>query len=279
MFGFLRLRKKGFAAADQQLYRAHFCAACHGMADFSGTASTLLTNYDQTFLQVVLSALDDDGSKPPVSAPCTVVPFRRVMVQPVSAAVRPVLAALNIALVDAKLRDDVADEGSVKARVGASLLSKRTERAHTVLGNAGFDVALLAELPTRQHAAEALSQPTLHDLAAPSAELLGTIFAFVATLTKRLEHTAVLQQLGEALGRFIYVLDAVSDVDDDVRKGRFNALVAAEGPGWNRVRVRAFLETERLGIEKALAALPLGTRQGIAEQTLQTLETRLNSLL
>ena len=33
-----------------------------------------------------------------------------------------------------------------------------------------------------------------------------------------------LQRMGEALGRFIYLMDAYDDLDKDIRRGRFNAL-------------------------------------------------------
>lgn len=279
MFGFLRLAHNVVSCTDREQYRAHFCAACHVMAESGGPLAALLTNYDQTFLQVVVSALDPQGERPPQRLPCTAVPFRRVMVQPVSPRMRPILAAINVALIEAKVRDDVADEGSARARVAAAVLSGRAQRAHTLLAAEGFPVDLLTSLPARQLAAEAAAQPSLDTLSEPTAATLEAIFGYAAVLTAQPTHTDALRSLGRALGRTLYVWDAFEDAPADLRKGRFNALVAVFGPEWSAPRIGAFLRESLAETRRALDALPLGPRRDIADGVLQSLAKKVSAAL
>ena len=49
-----------------------------------------------------------------------------------------------------------------------------------------------------------------------------------------------LRQMGDALGRFVYLMDAVLDYSRDARKGRYNPLLAM-GAGENRQRWEEYL--------------------------------------
>lgn len=279
MFGFLRIARTRLSKRDRDLYQAHYCAACHSMAEFSGRLCSFLTNYDQTFLLVVFSALDACGGEAPRKAGCTAIPFRRVSVQPVSPVARTLLAALNIALVEAKLRDDVADEARIGSRVALRLLSAQAERARATLRDAGFPVEVLAHLNGRQMAAESAETPSLLSLSSPTAEVLSEIFGFVAVVARSPQHEAASRRVGEGLARFIYVWDALEDVADDQAAGRFSALLATMGTSWNRERTRAFLLQWLEHTEMALGELPLTHRAPIAGHLLATLRSKIDAKL
>lgn len=276
MFGFLRLARKGLAKNDRALYNAHFCAACHGLAEFGGRFASFLTNYDHTFLLLVFSALDEDGAKAPERRACTAVPFRRVAVQPMSAAARPLLAALNIALIDEKLRDDVADEKRIRSRIGLRLLSSRSTLAHQTLEESGFPLDSIRRLGERQARVEASRQPCLTTSSTPTAEMLAEIFGFVARMTNKPQHAMALRQVGEGLGRFLYVWDAFEDVESDRRAGRFNAITAARS---SKQAVRGFLLQWLRQMERGLDALRLESRAPLAAQLVATLRARVDARL
>jgi hypothetical protein len=51
-------------------------------------------------------------------------------------------------------------------------------------------------------------------------EILGEVFAY-----KKDEHESKLRDFGKALGKFIYIMDAVMDFKDDLKKERYNPLI------------------------------------------------------
>jgi len=279
LFGFLRLAKKGLSSDHRAAYNAHFCAACHANADFGGRLTSLLTSYDQTFLLLVFSALDEQGGQTPIMRPCTGLPLRRVAVQPMSPTARPLLAALNVLLVDAKLKDDVEDDGRLRSRVGQRLLSGRSERARQLLQEHGFPLDVIARLGERQRDVESSSRPDLWTLSSPTAEMLAEVFAFVAPLTRRPKHASALRQLGESLGRFLYVWDALQDMRADQKAARFNALVAVFGSTPDEAQVRGFLLQWLRTMEHALEELPLGARMALTSQVVGTLRAKVKARL
>jgi hypothetical protein len=61
-------------------------------------------------------------------------------------------------------------------------------------------------------------------------DLLGAIFVW-----KTDEHAETLRRMGASLGRFIYLMDAVNDLHTDIRKQRYNPLVAQAGMDFSQL--------------------------------------------
>jgi hypothetical protein len=221
VFGNLRWSRCGADAEARRLYQAQLCASCHAMHGLSGRASSLLANYDQSLLVLVLSALAGGEPEP---RRCTAVPWRTVAVQQLPAALQTFVAAGNLALIDAKLRDDVDDGGRWYARPLRWLLGRKVQKALQALRELGFDVARVTGLPARQAQAERGDGHDLGGFAEPSADLLGEIFAHGARLGGAAEREPDVRRFGAAVARAVYGLDALEDHDEDRRRGRFNAI-------------------------------------------------------
>ena len=275
MFGTLRLARKGLSEEQRADYSAHFCGACHALRDLGGRPASLLTNYDQTVLALVLGALDPGASQE--SAPCTALPWRKVRVQMLSPDARSLVAALDIAAVQAKLCDDIEDEGLWTRRAALRLLRSRAARASGELRRLGFRVELFDTLASRQGSLERRTRVTLQELAAPTAELTGEMFAHTAIVTGRAKLVGLLRTTGKALGRFIYAWDAVLDLDEDLRKGRFNAIDRCYGSGPWLVPVGLYLHVQLDVLDRAFAAILLGRRGLLLAHLAQTLRMRVST--
>lgn len=227
MFGSVRL-SAGEPCEVRALARAHLCTSCHAMREFSGRPTALLANWDQSLFAVSLAEL----SRAPLPQPrrCTAIPWREVDVQPLAPALRRMLAAGNLALIEAKLDDDRQDGAALLPRLARLCLRRGFARSAVALQQLGVPVSLLRELAATQRAAEAAPRPSLRSLAAPSAHLTGQIFGHGAAVCGRADAVAPMCAFGEALGRAVYWFDALLDHRADRRRGRFNALDAvAEG--------------------------------------------------
>ena len=231
----LRIARDRLNAEQRDRYHAHFCSGCHALRSHNGLLSSILTNYDQTVLSLVLGGY---GSAENFDLlPCTAVPIRKVEVQRLSPAASNYLAAVTVALAGAKVEDDVDDEGGLKHKLARRLLADRVLTAQSDLRSHGFPVSILKELPTEQRECESDVSASLDCLVRPTAEMLGQVFAFGGTVTGQLPSLTALRQLGEALGEFVYLWDAVVDRDADLRKRRFNALSSYFAQGGNAAQL------------------------------------------
>lgn len=139
-----------------------------------------------------------------------------------------------------KLRDDLADEGGFRrlaARGGLLLAAGPYRRA------AGRRPALdeaLERMTRDQAALEAAGCRNPDEAADPTAQMLAGL---LASLSGEEGQQRVLRRLGYLMGRFIYLADALNDLDKDRAAGRYNPFAAAgsDDPAALRQRARGSL--------------------------------------
>ncbi len=273
MFGFLRIARHRLDDGDRAAYRAHFCATCHALRDFGGRPASLLTNYDATAFALVVGAFD---AGEPARARCTALPIRHVDVQPLSAPVARFTAAFTIALADAKLEDDVADEGRWWARVARRALGGRVTRARDALDRAGYDVAHLDRLGATQRAIERSGCGDLGALSASTAAALAAGFATGVRLAGRPDAEPIAARIGSALARYVYVVDALEDRAVDRRRGRFNAIDASIAVGGTEADAFALARAELATLRGGIDALPIGRSRRVLSALHETLASRVD---
>lgn len=223
MFGTLRVPRGGLSDADRQSYRSHFCTLCHCLDEFEGKLASLATNYDMTFWLLVLAALE---SEPPetVRRRCTALPFRQVQVRRLRPDSRALVSALTLALLGAKVEDDLHDGDRPWVKWAFLPLRPAYQRALPSLRRLGFPLETIETLGQRQRWLEQHAE-SLPQLAEPTADLLARAFAFLARHCQRPELEPTLSELGRALGLWIYLYDALVDRDRNRARGSFNALL------------------------------------------------------
>lgn len=232
-----------------------------------GRPWAITAGYDIAFLHLILAALE---GVPVESRRCTAMPLRSVSVRGLSAQSRRWVAAVNFYLMAAKCEDDLADEGSWKAKLGLKMLGSRLTKAEGVFEDSGFDGEIVSSLPEEQAAVESCADRPLEIYALPTARMLGEVFAHVAVLADRMDLECPLRQLGQGIGCAIYIRDASEDFQTDLEQNSFNALhrsgMKPEAP-----YVKAVMEREigraRRGVEK----LGLGRDESVALGVLDSL--------
>jgi hypothetical protein len=123
-----------------------------------------------------------------------------------------------------KLRDTLADEGFLK-RMGAWCALPFAKHAHKkAKKNVPHIDHAVATMMTAQAEIETAATPSIDRAAEPFALLLQALAAEVAAddTQKR-----VLERFGYCLGRWVYLMDAVDDLADDLEEGRYNPYILA----------------------------------------------------
>jgi hypothetical protein len=219
MFGIIKANRKALSPEERKRYDGTYCGLCFALNLKAGALGRSCLSYDMTFLSILLSSLynlDEHQetcvcvARPLISHPCLVNEALAYS------------ADMNMALSYYQALDDWHDDRKKRAKRRSEALaeylpeiSTRWPRQCRVIGEK------IKELGEMERANELNPDLPINCFG----ELLGNIFIW-----REDEYSAPLMTMGAALGRFIYLLDACNDLRSDIKKERYNPLVA----GMNR---------------------------------------------
>ncbi len=225
MFGYVKTDRMELRLREYEYYRASYCGLCRSMGKCTGQCSRMLLSYDFAYLCNVRMALC--GVRPTFrKRRCPVHPLRRRTMMERNEQLDYCAVATAI-LAYEKCRDNVADERGFrrfKARVQCLWLRRTYKRAKKAAP--GLAEAVRGHL-ARLSDKEKEKTPSVDTVAAIFGDLLADVAAY--GLTGDAERLA--RKIGWETGRFVYILDALDDLEEDARKGRFNPfLLMYSGP-------------------------------------------------
>ena len=216
MLGYVRKYKDEMKVREYEQYKGIYCGLCRALGKEYGIFTRLTLSYDCTFFAA--AAIGRLPECPDfVRRRCVVNPAKKCWFCTQGAEdVYKYASALSVLLTWYKLSDTVQDEGFFK-RMGARLGKLFFRRAFR---RAKHDFPELAEKirseMEQQAAVEREENPSLDACCAPTAEILGFVFA---SLGKDDTERFVLHDFGYALGRWIYTIDAADDLEEDLKAG------------------------------------------------------------
>ncbi len=213
MFGYVTANYKALSEEDREQYRHYYCGLCRALKQRYGNVSRLTLNNDMTFLLILLSSLYEPDEAT-ASSRCVLHPLKRMPY--VTSEPAAYCADMTVLLAYLKALDDRADEGSLGGRLGATALKKPFAKVKALYPE---KVEHIASIIGEINAYEAKGGEDIDVPINLSGEFLGEVFRYRDDAWGE-----DLRALGEALGRFIYLMDAYDDLKSDVKKGRYNAL-------------------------------------------------------
>lgn len=246
VFGFVVADAGALSEEEKERYRAVYCGLCLALRDRYGQLSRACLTYDLTFFVLLCNSLHEPAETQGAS---------HCMMHPTPAAPRPwarsawtdYAADLSVALAYHKVLDDVADDGDLKARAAERLLAGAYEQARTRIPEQCAEIERTMAVVRAIEQGGAADDP---DAAAHEfGRMLGRLFARDQGFW-----TAAMEELGCGLGRFIYLMDAAVDFDDDAASGSYNPFVAL---GSDAEAVRATLALAAADAAAPYERLPL----------------------
>lgn len=216
MFGYVVANVKELSEAEKTRYCAAYCGVCRRIREQAGQFARLSLSYDMTFLALLEMSLYEPEESSGPSACLLHCIRKRPWVD--SEAIR-YAADMNVALAYFNCLDDWQDDHAYTAKIMADQLSIHYP-------------AIAARYPRQCAAIEAcirtLSQLEAENCPNPDApancfgQLMGELLVWKDDLW-----ASTLREMGMALGRFIYLADAVQDYSKDKKKGKYNPYLAA----------------------------------------------------
>lgn len=220
MFGYVRVFKPTLTMGEYEQYKGIYCTLCKRLGKRYGVLSRFTLSYDMTFLALLQMALSEEEADFCPSR-CSFNPTKRCLKACNTTAIDRA-ADIGTVLAYYKLRDTLADEGFFK-RMGAWCALPFAKRAHKkAKKNVPHIDHAVEAMMIAQARVEAAATASIDQAAEPFALLLQTLAAEVAANdTQR----RVLERFGYCLGRWVYLMDAVDDLADDLEEKRYNPYI------------------------------------------------------
>lgn len=264
MFGYVRPALNKLTQSEKEAYRSAYCGLCHVMGQRHGWLARFTLNYDFTLLALLHYA--SSGGAETVCRRCPAHPFRKPS-KCLCGASLEAAADESMILTWYKLSDDVMDHGALTglpARILRRLLRNGYRRA--AQARPEFDARVRYEME-RLREMEAVRSAQLDRVADTFA---GILAAAADECVEDESRRRTMAQLLYHLGRWVYLVDAWDDLEEDCKQRRYNPLDARfDG---NAANEREYVETTmthsvRL-IRSAANLLEFGSWQAVIENVL-----------
>lgn len=217
MFGYIRPLKAELKVKDFEKFKACYCSLCHTLGKEYGFSARFILNFDFTFMAMLL--WDTDEPVCYTARRCPMSPFCKKCMCCHSESLS-VSAGYSLILAWWKLRDSVKDDTFLKAllaRFGMLFLRRAYKKAAKRYPE--FDSVVRNQLEALSSLEKENCQSI--DKAADSfAVLLSAVSKGYDGVEER-----IFQQIFYHMGRWIYILDAVNDIAEDIKHKSYNSVL------------------------------------------------------
>ena len=216
MFGYVTVNKPEMKVKDYERYRMYYCGVCHALRNTDGAMGQMSLTYDSTFAAVLLTALYEPDTKMKEAA-CMVHPVGKKKY--LENEIIQYIADMNLILTYYKCLDDWADDRKFTRLCYSSFIRKRVRKIGQVYSE---KLAKIRESLRTLSACERKNVTNLDLLAGTFGDIMAEILAYKPS--RGIDWSEELRRLGYQLGKFIYILDAYDDVQEDTSSGVSNSL-------------------------------------------------------
>ncbi len=222
MFGYVTPLKPELKVREYTEFKAYYCGVCFSIKKQFGNIPRLTLNYDMTFLALLL-----DG----ISSSNIMVKQKRCLAHP--SRKKPVIfdndaidyaANMNVSLVYFKLLDDVNDDKDLKSKtlaLGLSTYKRKFDKNILHINE------IIKENLNKLNILENTKNFTsIDEICDPFSIIVGKILElYPKEIINDSDYTRyTLYNLGYSLGKWIYLVDALDDLKEDMEKGKFNPI-------------------------------------------------------
>lgn len=211
MFGYINLNRKELPEESAKAYQAYYCGLCQALKRACGTKGQMLLNYDMTFLIVLLTGLYELEHEESAFT-CPLHPTKKQTAW-INEATK-YAADMNVILAYHNFEDDWKDSKAYAKRALAKAISKDYERIRAKYPR---QVESVVKYTEELAAAEEAGEENIDAVAGLTGEMLGEIFDW-----KQDEWSEELRCLSFYLGKFIYLMDAYEDLEQDKKRQEYN---------------------------------------------------------
>lgn len=246
MFGYIIINQGEMKFKEFDVYHSYYCGLCRSLKKRYGALGQVSLTYDMAFLVILLSSLYEPETRE-AKTHCIAHPFEKHLFR--HNCFTDYCADMNVLFAYYKCMDDWQDDRKLSGLSYGKLLKGAYQKIQSDYGAKMKRIdALMRELSKEEHK----QNEDVDRMAGLFGEILGEIFA-----VKKDEWEDSLRTLGTYLGKYIYLLDAYEDVEEDIKKNRYNPLKKRyENPDFDE-EVKTILTMMMAGCSKEFEKLPV----------------------
>lgn len=213
MFGYVTINKPEMKFKEYDIYRSYYCGLCKSMGKRHGNLCRISLSYDINFLVLLLTGLYETETEIN-SEKCMLQPFKKRDIR--KNEFTDYGADVNLMLAYSKFEDDWYDEKKTGAKILMTLLKGKNE---TIKKRYEEKIKVISENLRKLNEYERENEVNIDYVAGTFGNILAEIYAY-----KEDEWEEDLRRMGFYLGKFIYIMDAYEDIEEDIKKNNYNPL-------------------------------------------------------
>lgn len=222
MFGYIVPLRDELKVKDFIKFRSYYCGLCFQLKNNLGSIPRFLLNYDMTFLAILLDSLSNTELKFKTKR-CIAHPFEKKSIIIENNALK-YASSINLTLYYHKIKDDVYDNDDIQSKLLEKILyqyQKKLDNSISPINN-----IIKNNLEELTNFENNKNFTLIDEICHPFSDIVGNILKlYPYELTNdNLILRNNLYALGYSLGKWIYLIDALDDLKDDMTFKKFNPL-------------------------------------------------------
>lgn len=213
MFGYVTINKPEMKFREYDVYRSYYCGLCKAIKERHGNLCRLTLSFDVNFLVLLLSSLYETETSF-TKEKCMVHPFAKQDIR--RNEYSNYGADINLMLTYAKLEDNWQDERKKTSKLLMTMINGRNKKVREQYIK---KMQIISDNLIKLREYENADEHNIDYVAGTFGNVLGEIYAF-----RKDEWEKDLRKMGFYLGKFIYIMDAYEDIEDDIKKNNYNPL-------------------------------------------------------
>lgn len=251
MLGYVKIDKGELKVREYEVYTGYYCGVCKSIGRRYGQLPRMVLSYDAAFLAILLASLSDE-SDTPVQEHCIAHPVikKKTVIRN-----RAIDYAGDVMLILAwyKLADDAADEGKAYAKPVMLMMKRIFRRLNSLYPKlcssvkchlsalsalerekcASIDMAaeafskIMEDIFTEGLQAVYGSEPPQHEPPGDRGDpgISGMQDGPCGFASPGNDTRELLARAGYHLGKWVYMIDAVDDIEENIESGAYNPLL------------------------------------------------------
>lgn len=268
LFGYVTPYKSELKVREYDMFKAYYCGLCKTLGKEFNNIVRFGLNYDLTFLALLLSSIEEE-KEIITREGCIANPIKKKFIVNTN---KPLIYTSNMSvmLIYYKLLDDWKDEKSIKSLIGTIPFLFPLKKANNTYNSKAH---IIKECLDRLTELEKNKCSRIDEAADTFGKLMEEISVPDYIEDNKIER--VLKWIGYNLGRWIYILDAFNDIEEDIKNASYNPILIqynykdSEEIDYFKNRVVAPIEFSLImsleAIVKSFEILNIRKNQGIIE--------------
>lgn len=220
MLGYVKAFKPEMKIKDYELYKGIYCSLCRALGRLYSPIAQLFLSFDFAFAAVLRLAAGEKGCTFSKKR-CPYNPAKKCMICH-SREELDFCAHAVIITVYYKIKDNLHD-GGIKSKLLAALIYPIVALMHKKAVRLAPEIdEIIGDSMKKQAQTENKENTGIDEAAHASADALGRVMALGFDDGRKNS----LYGLGYMVGRYVYILDAADDLEDDLKNGSFNPFKA-----------------------------------------------------